>query len=140
MIDAWQSIWSVYISKTSPKQVVMIFSCVLTRNYRNLLRLSQPLETLTAYISFARDRIHPELTTAASDLLVATYVSMRGAGYDPRTSDRRITATTRQLESMCVQSFSPLQGLTGWVGSVYLRRTLACDIAQRSRSRMSRFD
>jgi DNA replication licensing factor MCM4 len=58
------------------------------------------VETLTAYISYAREKIHPRLTGAASELLVSNYVAMRAVGYDPRSSDRRITATTRQLESM----------------------------------------
>lgn len=56
---------------------------------------------LTAYISYARTHINPELTAAASDALVAAYVAMRSAGIDARGgSERRITATTRQLESM----------------------------------------
>jgi DNA replication licensing factor MCM4 len=61
---------------------------------------SQPVETLTNYISYAREKIHPRLTATASELLVSNYVNMRSAGYDTRNSDRRITATTRQLESM----------------------------------------
>ncbi|OAV99560.1 hypothetical protein PTTG_25210 [Puccinia triticina 1-1 BBBD Race 1] len=36
----------------------------------------------------------------ACDALVRAYVTMRKAGEDSRTSERRITATTRQLESM----------------------------------------
>lgn len=59
-----------------------------------------PVETLTAYITYARSHIHPELTQAASDALVRTYVEMRKVGEDVRTAERRITATTRQLESM----------------------------------------
>ena len=60
----------------------------------------QPIETLSAYISFARNRVHPVLSEEASNALVKAYVEMRNVGADPRTSDRRITATTRQLESM----------------------------------------
>ncbi|POW04893.1 hypothetical protein PSTT_10091 [Puccinia striiformis] len=59
-----------------------------------------PVQTLTAYISFARNHIHPILTEDACDALVRAYVLMRKAGEDSRTSERRITATTRQLESM----------------------------------------
>ncbi|KAA1101288.1 hypothetical protein PGT21_015688 [Puccinia graminis f. sp. tritici] len=59
-----------------------------------------PVQTLTAYISFARNHIHPVLTEDACDALVRAYVTMRKAGEDSRTSERRITATTRQLESM----------------------------------------
>jgi DNA replication licensing factor MCM4 len=58
------------------------------------------VQTLTAYISFARNHIHPVLTEEACDALVSGYVAMRKAGEDSRTSERRITATTRQLESM----------------------------------------
>ncbi|KAL7420929.1 MCM DNA helicase complex subunit [Cryptotrichosporon argae] len=59
-----------------------------------------PLDTLTAYITYARAKVHPVLTEAASDALVAAYVEMRKAGQDSRTQEKRITATTRQLESM----------------------------------------
>ena len=44
--------------------------------------------------------MHPVLTQAASEELVRSYVELRNMGHDPRTSERRITATTRQLESM----------------------------------------
>ncbi|GAA5881315.1 hypothetical protein JCM16303_000125 [Sporobolomyces ruberrimus] len=58
------------------------------------------IEDLSAYISFARNHIHPVLTPEASKTLVQAYVEMRNAGADARSNDRRITATTRQLESM----------------------------------------
>ncbi|GAA6010519.1 uncharacterized protein JCM10292_006579, partial [Rhodotorula paludigena] len=58
------------------------------------------IEDLTAYISWARNHIHPVLTPEASNALVQAYVEMRNAGADARSNDRRITATTRQLESM----------------------------------------
>ncbi|GAA6044059.1 hypothetical protein JCM8097_008700 [Rhodosporidiobolus ruineniae] len=58
------------------------------------------IEDLSAYISFARNHIHPVLTADASNALVQAYVEMRNAGADARSNDRRITATTRQLESM----------------------------------------
>lgn len=59
-----------------------------------------PVEFLTAYISYARTQVQPRLTQAASDELVAEYVAMRKLGEDIRAAERRITATTRQLESM----------------------------------------
>ncbi|KAF5385715.1 hypothetical protein D9757_005484 [Collybiopsis confluens] len=59
-----------------------------------------PINELSAYIDFARSRIHPIITEAAGKELVAAYVEMRNMGADPRTSEKRITATTRQLESM----------------------------------------
>ena len=60
----------------------------------------QPIEFLTSYISYARNNCHPSLTPAASTALVNAYVSMRALGADIRSAERRITATTRQLESM----------------------------------------
>ncbi|THV93779.1 putative DNA replication licensing factor mcm4 [Aureobasidium pullulans] len=59
-----------------------------------------PVEFLTSYISYARNNIQPKITEEASQALVDAYVSMRALGADVRAADRRITATTRQLESM----------------------------------------
>ncbi|WVF67840.1 hypothetical protein IAT40_002601 [Kwoniella sp. CBS 6097] len=59
-----------------------------------------PLETLTAYITYSRAKINPVLSEEASAKLVEAYVEMRKAGIDSRTQEKRITATTRQLESM----------------------------------------
>ncbi|KAF2402127.1 minichromosome maintenance protein 4 [Trichodelitschia bisporula] len=59
-----------------------------------------PVEFLTAYISYARQHIQPRLTEPASIALVDAYVAMRALGADVRSAERRITATTRQLESM----------------------------------------
>ncbi|KIO11065.1 hypothetical protein M404DRAFT_994735 [Pisolithus tinctorius Marx 270] len=60
-----------------------------------------PLEDLAAYIDYARNHLNPVLSSEASDELVAAYVSLRSVGAsDPRSSEKRITATTRQLESM----------------------------------------
>ncbi|GMF71522.1 unnamed protein product [Aspergillus oryzae] len=55
---------------------------------------------LTAYITYAKTKVHPVLTPAAGKALSDAYVNMRKLGDDIRSSDRRITATTRQLESM----------------------------------------
>ncbi|EIW79689.1 MCM-domain-containing protein [Coniophora puteana RWD-64-598 SS2] len=60
-----------------------------------------PINELSAYIDYARTHIHPVLSSEASEELVASYVSLRSIGAsDPRSSEKRITATTRQLESM----------------------------------------
>lgn len=59
-----------------------------------------PIELLTAYLSHARANVAPVLTAEASDLLARRYVELRKVGEDPRSAERRITATTRQLESM----------------------------------------
>jgi DNA replication licensing factor MCM4 len=61
-----------------------------------------PVEFLTGYIQYAKENIHPNLTEEARDELVSSYVSMRKAGEDSRNggTDKRITATTRQLESL----------------------------------------
>ncbi|PHH53221.1 DNA replication licensing factor mcm4 [Ceratocystis fimbriata CBS 114723] len=59
-----------------------------------------PVEFLTMYISYARSNIHPKITDAAATELTNSYVEMRKLGQDVRSSEKRITATTRQLESM----------------------------------------
>ncbi|KAI9675219.1 MAG: hypothetical protein M1829_003579, partial [Trizodia sp. TS-e1964] len=59
-----------------------------------------PIEFLTSYISYARNRCSPLISEAASEELVRAYVAMRKLGDDVRAAERRITATTRQLESM----------------------------------------
>jgi DNA replication licensing factor MCM4 len=60
----------------------------------------QPIEFLTSYISYARANIHPTITPEAGRELVDSYVEMRKLGQDVRAAEKRITATTRQLESM----------------------------------------
>ena len=61
----------------------------------------QPLDQLSAYINYGRSRVHPVITEEASQELVQSYVKLRSVGDDPRvSSEKRITATTRQLESM----------------------------------------
>ncbi|KAI0404851.1 cell division control protein 54 [Xylaria palmicola] len=62
--------------------------------------IKQPVEFLTGYISYARAHIHPTLSQDASQALVEAYVNMRKLGQDVRAAEKRITATTRQLESM----------------------------------------
>ncbi|KAI5994157.1 cdc21 protein [Pisolithus albus] len=60
-----------------------------------------PLEDLAAYIDYSRNHINPVLSSEASDELVAAYVSLRSVGAsDPRSSEKRIIATSRQLENM----------------------------------------
>lgn len=59
-----------------------------------------PVEFLTLYISYARSHIHPTISPEAAQELVDCYVAMRALGQDVRAADKRITATTRQLESM----------------------------------------
>ena len=52
------------------------------------------------YITYARSKVHPVITQAAAEELVKCYVEMRKLGQDVRAAEKRITATTRQLESM----------------------------------------
>ncbi|KAH9000555.1 MCM-domain-containing protein [Lactarius hatsudake] len=61
-----------------------------------------PLDQLSAYINYGRSRVHPVITEEASHELVQSYVKLRSVGDDPRAAapEKRITATTRQLESM----------------------------------------
>lgn len=58
------------------------------------------VEFLSKYVSYAKQNIHPQITNAAKSELVNIYVQMRSLGEDARASERRITATTRQLESL----------------------------------------
>ncbi|CAB4252436.1 similar to Saccharomyces cerevisiae YPR019W MCM4 Essential helicase component of heterohexameric MCM2-7 complexes which bind pre- replication complexes on DNA and melt DNA prior to replication [Maudiozyma barnettii] len=59
-----------------------------------------PVEFLTMYINYAKEHIHPVITNTAKTELVRAYVGMRKMGDDSRSDEKRITATTRQLESM----------------------------------------
>lgn len=59
-----------------------------------------PVETLSIYIQYAKENINPQITSESKAELVRAYVDMRKLGDDARSSERRITATTRQLESM----------------------------------------
>ncbi|KAG7660696.1 mcm4 [[Candida] subhashii] len=59
-----------------------------------------PVELLTVYIQYAKENIHPVMTEEGKNELVRSYVDMRKMGEDSRSSEKRITATTRQLESM----------------------------------------
>ncbi|TFK75716.1 MCM-domain-containing protein [Pluteus cervinus] len=59
-----------------------------------------PLHEVSAYIDYARSKINPVITEDAGKELTRSYVEMRNMGDDPRAAEKRITATTRQLESM----------------------------------------
>src|SRR5260221_4067427 len=59
-----------------------------------------PLDQLYAYIDYGRSRVHPTIIEAASHELVQSYLKLRSVGDDPRAAEKRITATTPQLESM----------------------------------------
>ncbi|KAK9456869.1 MCM2/3/5 family-domain-containing protein [Dipodascopsis uninucleata] len=59
-----------------------------------------PIEFLTMYISYARQQYQPVISLESKDELVKAYVELRKLGEDVRASEKRITATTRQLESM----------------------------------------
>ncbi|KAI7858561.1 MCM2/3/5 family-domain-containing protein [Circinella umbellata] len=56
------------------------------------------VEQLTKYISYAREKIQPTLSEEAGRRLVDLYVELRKQGQD--RNEKRVTATTRQLESM----------------------------------------
>jgi DNA replication licensing factor MCM4 len=78
----------------------------------------QPVETLSTYITHARSRVNPVITEEAGAALVKAYVELRQAGADPRTSEKRITATTRQLESMIrLAEAHARMRLSGFVGA-----------------------
>ena len=73
--------------------------CVFLQDYQAYLSL-QPLLELSAYIDYARSNISPIITEGVGEELVKAYVEMRNVGDDPRASEKRITATTCQLESL----------------------------------------
>jgi len=56
-----------------------------------------PLELLTKYITYARNKVNPKITTEARSDLVNNYVEMRR---QRGRSGNTVTATTRQLESL----------------------------------------
>ncbi|XP_022762300.1 DNA replication licensing factor MCM4 [Durio zibethinus] len=58
------------------------------------------LATLTAYVSYARKNIHPQLSDEAAEELTRGYVEMRKRGNFPGSSKKVITATPRQIESL----------------------------------------
>ena len=78
----------------------VLVSAIFPQLNAHSLTLPQPVEFLTSYISYARTKCQPKITQAASEALVSAYVQMRKLGEDVRAAERRITATTRQLESM----------------------------------------
>jgi DNA replication licensing factor MCM4 len=59
-----------------------------------------PLPLLTRYVTYAKAAIKPVLNEEASREIVKAYVELRKAGQGNRNQSTRITATTRQLESM----------------------------------------
>ncbi|KAJ6716826.1 DNA REPLICATION LICENSING FACTOR MCM FAMILY MEMBER [Salix koriyanagi] len=58
------------------------------------------IATLTAYVSYARKHIHPQLSDEAAEELTRGYVEMRRRGNFPGSSKKVITATPRQMESL----------------------------------------
>ncbi|CAO3644787.1 unnamed protein product [Cunninghamella blakesleeana] len=59
-----------------------------------------PVELLTKYINYARQTVQPKLSNDAGRKLVDLYVELRKQGQDLGGREKRVTATTRQLESM----------------------------------------
>lgn len=59
-----------------------------------------PVDFLTMYISYARAQVQPKISEEAGKELIECYIAMRALGQDVRAAEKRITATTRQLESM----------------------------------------
>jgi len=63
---------------------------------RDEVKRDMPMRTLTQYISYARNKIHPHISDGAADLLIRGYLEMRKFSDNRRT----ISATPRQLESV----------------------------------------
>lgn len=85
--------------ENASSQEILVSSLPLLNTFKTN-KLLQPVEFLTSYISYARTMCQPKISPAASSALVTAYVQMRKLGEDVRAAERRITATTRQLESM----------------------------------------
>ncbi|VFR02864.1 unnamed protein product [Cuscuta campestris] len=76
---------------------------IVSLHFENPENLEQDyidLPTLTAYVSYARKHIHPQLSDEAADELTRGYVEMRRRGNFPGSSKKVITATPRQIESV----------------------------------------
>lgn len=59
------------------------------------------MKVLTEYIAYAKKNVHPRLSAAARDALIAAYLDLRRMGGVSGTAARKnITATPRQLESL----------------------------------------
>lgn len=58
------------------------------------------IDRLSSYITYARSKVHPVISEPAGEELVSCYTALRKVGDDGPSSERRITATTRQLESL----------------------------------------
>ncbi|XP_031099337.1 DNA replication licensing factor MCM4 [Ipomoea triloba] len=69
-------------------------------NPENLVQEFIDLPTLTAYVSYARKHVHPQLSDEAAEELTRGYVEMRRRGNFPGSSKKVITATPRQIESL----------------------------------------
>ncbi|XP_077226022.1 minichromosome maintenance (MCM2/3/5) family protein isoform X2 [Tasmannia lanceolata] len=70
------------------------------QNHESTVEDVLDLQTLTAYISYARKHIHPQLSDEAAEALTHGYVEMRRRGNFPGSSKKVITATPRQIESL----------------------------------------
>ncbi|GLJ41598.1 hypothetical protein SUGI_0860840 [Cryptomeria japonica] len=58
------------------------------------------LPTLTSYITYARQHIHPKISYEATKDLIHGYVEMRRKGNFPDSSKKVITTTPRQIERL----------------------------------------
>ncbi|KAI4297641.1 hypothetical protein L6164_037523 [Bauhinia variegata] len=76
---------------------------VVSLHFENPESLEQDvmdISTLTAYVSYARKHIHPQLSDEAAEELTRGYVEIRKRGNFPGSSKKVITATPRQIESL----------------------------------------
>ncbi|KAL9258730.1 DNA replication licensing factor MCM4-like protein [Drosera capensis] len=78
--------------------IVILFDFSLQIAQQDIL----DLPTLTAYVSYARSNIHPQLSDEAAEDLTRGYVEMRRRGNFPGSSEKAsvITETPRQIESV----------------------------------------
>ena len=69
---------------------VLKFESCLQNSEQNVI----DLQTLTAYLSYARKNIHPQLSDEAAEELTRGYVEMRRRGNFPGSSKKVVTSTT----------------------------------------------
>jgi DNA replication licensing factor MCM4 len=69
---------------------------IVVRYYAFDVSNFKDVETFAAYISFAREAVHPQMTDQCIDLISEEYVRLRQLG----NSKHVISATTRQLEAL----------------------------------------
>lgn len=97
--------WSFILISPPPSWYSISTFCLLNLLFLVCLQNSEQdvidLPTLTAYVSYARKNIHPELSDEAAEELTRGYVEMRRRGNFPGSSKKVLTSNfSRSLFSL----------------------------------------